>query len=148
MDIDALRQQLAEARAQLIAALQGASESDFNAELEPGMAVVSALAGLARGERASVEEARRLGGLAPRPAPAIHGEPARRLTPPPVVHDLAGAHHEALLLVDALAALVSPTDGGADFAAHALLAIVEEERALAARIALRLGQKAGPPPAP
>lgn len=146
MDADALRQQLAEARAQLIAALQGASETDFNAELKPGMTVVSALADLARRERAGVEEARRIGGLEPRPAPAIHGEPARRLTPPPVVHDLAGAHHEALLLVDALAAQAAPADG-IEPAARSLLAIVKEERALAGRIALRIAHKPGSPPA-
>ncbi|MBX7110287.1 MAG: hypothetical protein K1X87_00380 [Dehalococcoidia bacterium] len=140
MDADDLRQQVSAARARLIASLEGASESDFNADLEPGVTVVGALADLARRQRAALEDARRLAELAPRPSPVAHGDATRRLTPPPVVHDLAGAHHEAILLIDALAALDPAQTGVARAAGDTLLAVIGEERALADRIALRIGR--------
>ncbi|MGE0227433.1 MAG: hypothetical protein AB7I38_04215 [Dehalococcoidia bacterium] len=143
MDIERLRRQLNEGRAHLIASLEGASESDYNAELADGVTIVTAMADLARRERATIEEARRLVGAPPRPSPAVHGEPARRLTPPPVVHDLAGARHETQLFVDTLfgeeyasAALEAATD--------ALRAILDEERDLAGRISARLARGARP----
>lgn len=145
IDVSALRHEVAAARARLIASLEGASEADFGAELEAGTTVVSALARLARTERAAVEEARRRAGLDARPTPAVHGEPARRLTPPPVMHDLAGAHHEVLLLIDALAALDKP-GVAQESAGDALLALAEAEAQLAARIALRLPRNDPPRP--
>jgi len=148
MDFKALRQQLADARAALIAALEGASESDYHAQLGSDQTVVAALAALARQERATIEEARRVAGAPPRPSPVVHGEPPRRLTPPPVVHDLAGARHEALLLVETLAA----PDGalpasGIEAAAALLQGLIEAERDLAARIAAHVKQNPKTPPA-
>ena len=146
MDIDALRQQLTDARAHLVAALQGASESDFNAELTPGLTVVVALADLAREERATVEEARRLAGLPPRPSPSAHGEVTRRFTPPPVMHDLAGARHETSLLVDVLGGPEAASPASVEAAAALVRTIVATEEALAAQIASRVGQKPGATP--
>ncbi|MEZ4554545.1 MAG: hypothetical protein R3B59_11710 [Dehalococcoidia bacterium] len=145
MDIERLRHQLVDGRTRLIGALEGASESDYNAELLPGVTVLTAMADLARHERATVEEARRLVGAPVRPAPAVHGEPARRLTPPPVVHDLAGARHETHLFIDTL--LGSHLDmEGLGAAVAALRAIIEEEQDLAARIGSRLPRGPLPPP--
>jgi hypothetical protein len=136
-----LATRLAAAREALLAALRGLAERDFAAELEPGRSIVAALAQLAPAERAAVAVARAASGLAPRPLATPAG-PRARPTPPLVVHDLAGARHETLLLIDALAVA---GDAPSDELAAALTAVTEREQALAERIAGRERGSAGAP---
>lgn len=148
MDLEALRQQLAESRAELIASLAGASETDFNAQIQPEVTVIAALARLADDERATVIEARRLVGVPPRPTPVRGSEPARRLTPPPVVHDLAGARHETNLLLDALSGTDDVRKEAHEAAVHRLVVLVRSEHDLARRIRAELqDRETGEPPA-
>lgn len=139
MDIDAIRHQLDESRAALLAALEGLSESDFNTELEPGGTVIAALVDLARSERAAIARARETVGAPPRPRLAGHGAPARRFTPPPVVHDLAGARYETGLLLETLARRELPLNDAVLSATSAILtAVASGERRTAERIRGRL----------
>jgi hypothetical protein len=116
---DALRARLAASRSALLHALEGITEREFAAELEPGRSVVRALAELAAAERGDVARARGAAG-----ATRIPEKPL----PPQVIHDLAGARYRTETLVGA--------PGGVE--AVALAALVEgiaaREEVMAARI--------------
>jgi hypothetical protein len=118
-----LRARLEASHAALVRALEGLTERDFAAPLEPGSdeTVVQALAALALAERREVAQLR---------GTAIDAAVPQKPTPPQVVHDLAGARHQVHRLVD---------DFGAD--AEGLPALVERlatlEETTAERIAAR-----------
>jgi hypothetical protein len=103
MNIAAVRERLEGSRATLLAAIEGLTERDFAAELEPGLTVVGALAALAPAEREAVREARLAVGAPERPLPTGGAAATARAIPPQVVHDLAGARYETILFLDLIA---------------------------------------------
>ena len=102
MTLDELRQTLAGARTALLEAMGGLTERDFAHEVD-GVPLTQHLAALAPAERDAVRRARRALGLEERVLPI--GREAGRVLPPQVVHDLAGARYETLLLLEAMAGL-------------------------------------------
>ena len=112
-----LRGRLAAAREALLAALTGLTEQDFAAPLgdhaggdaDGGQTVAGLLASLAARERETGAAVRRALGAPPRPGGAARGlaerlaeaDPAR-LVPPQLIHELAGARYETVLLLETL----------------------------------------------
>jgi hypothetical protein len=102
-ELGPLREALAASWAALLEAVTGLTEREFSRPAGIAEGSVSALlAALAREERASVARARALAGLESRPQPPVL-EGASKVLPPQAIHDLAGARHEAQLLLEALA---------------------------------------------
>lgn len=132
--VEATRTLLEQSRAALLAALEGVTERDFTAELEPGTTMIAALAALAPAEREAVRDARVAIGAPERPLPAGGASVTGRATPPQVVHDLAGARYETLLFLDYLEGAQRPPDGAI---AAALEAIAAREAAVSGQIAAR-----------
>lgn len=130
---DTLLARLAESRRLLLAALEGLTEHDFAAPLDPGeqgdgLTVVQSLAALAEGERYENAAVRGETPVEPRPG---------RPLPPQVVHALAGASYRSRRYIE------SPEADPA--AANALVdGIVERE----ARLAERIRRRPPTPPPP
>jgi hypothetical protein len=144
MSVDDLRQRLERSRAALLQALEGLTDRDFAAELEPELTVVGALASLAPAERQAVRRAREAVGAPPRPLPSAGSTQRARALPPQVVHDLAGARYETLLFLDSLREeqLAVLADGER---VEALLArVAEREVATAERVQGRASESANP----
>ena len=138
MTLDELRQSLAAARTTLLEAMGGLTERDFAQEVD-GATLTQWLAALAPAEREAVRLARRALGLTERPLPS--GRETGRVLPPQVVHDLAGARYETLLLLEAIgeldeSALERSVDGGRSVAS-VLETIAEQDLEAARRIAAR-----------
>ncbi len=112
------------------------TEQAFAAELE-GVTVVAYLAALAPAEREAVTRARQAAGLPARPMPSA-GE-RERVLPPQVIHDLAGARHETLLLLDLLDNDGLNADAGGE-SVGALLEAVSERETTAAALIVERGQ--------
>ena len=121
-------------------ALRAMTEQAFAAELE-GATVVDHLATLAPAEREAVRRAREAIGAPERPVP-LAGE-RERVLPPQVIHDLAGARHETLLLLHLLDEDGLNADAGGERVRALLEAVSERETAAAALIAER-GQRERP----
>lgn len=138
MNIPAIRERLEASRATLLGALEGVTERDFAAELEPGTTVVGALAKLAPAEREAVREARLAIGAPERPLPAGGASATSRATPPQVVHDLAGARYETILFLELLQAAEVP-ESSRERLATLLEGISEQEIASAEAIRGRIG---------
>jgi len=138
MNIDALRQRLEQSRAELIAALQGVTERDFATEIGDGVTVVARLAMLAPAEREAVRDARRAVGAPDRPLPSAGASASTRVTPPQVVHDLAGARYETLLFLDELRSMeTAPSPAVLTQVEAALAAICDREGDVAAQVRAR-----------
>ena len=135
VDTDEFRATLEASRQALLAALEGLGDRDFTTTLPDGTTIIGLLAALAAQEREAVRLAREAVGAEARPLPTTGGPRLSRAIPPQVVHDLAGARHETMLLIDAQrAALVRDASSGE--AAQALLvAVVEREWDAARQIA-------------
>ncbi len=110
------------------------TEQAFAAELE-GVTVVAYLATLAPAEREAVRRAREAIDAPERPVPSA-GE-RERVLPPQVIHDLAGARHETLLLLDLLDEDGLNADAGGESVRALLEAVSERETAAAALIVER-----------
>jgi len=116
----------------------GLTERDFAHEVD-GSTITQLLAAVAPSERDAVRRVRTALRLDPRPLP-----PSReggRVLPPQVVHDLAGARYETLLLLDALAtsgddALQTDVGGGV-LAADVLRQVAAHDIETARRIEAR-----------
>jgi len=139
MTLDELRQSLAAARAALLEAMGSLTERDFAQQID-GATLTEWLAALAPAEREAVREARRALGLEER-ALLPQGGDARRVLPPQVVHDLAGARYETLLLIEAIqglggAALDRAADGETSVA-NLLAGIAEQDLKAARRVEAR-----------
>jgi hypothetical protein len=124
-DAAGLRADLERSRATLLEAIARLTEADFGRELAPGLSVLGLLDRLGREERVAVAEARAAAGLPERPS---GGARMPSEMPPQVIHDLAGARHETLRLLDELAV------EGVSQAVPAVRSIVERESQAAARI--------------
>lgn len=138
MTLDELRQALAGARAALLEAMSGLTERDFAQEID-GATLTRWLAALAPAERDAVRRTRHALGLEERVLPT--GREAARVLPPQVVHDLAGARYETLLVLEAIAALevtalTQPVDSG-DSVAAVLGAVAQQDLDAARRITAR-----------
>ena len=138
MTLDELRQALAGARAALLEAMSGLTERDFAQEVD-GATLTQWLAALAPAERDAVRRTRHALGLEERVLPT--GREAARVLPPQVVHDLAGARYETLLVLEAIAALevtalAQPADSG-DSVAGVLGAVAQQDIEAARRITAR-----------
>ena len=139
-----LRDSLASTRAGLLAAMSELTERDFAQEVD-GATITHWLAALAPAEREAVRRARRGLGLPERRLPA--GREGGRALPPQVVHDLAGARHETMLLLDAAtsleaAVLDTATDSG-ESVAELLAAVAERDAEVARRIVARPPRTSG-----
>ena len=138
MTLDELRQSLAAARTTLLEAMGGLTERDFAQEVD-GATLTQRLAALAPAERDAVRLTRGALGLAERTLPS--GREAGRVLPPQVVHDLAGARYETLLLLEAIgeldqSALERSVDGGRSVGS-VLETVAEQDLEAARRIAAR-----------
>ena len=112
MTIAALRARLEASRSALVATLQGLSERDFTTDVGDGITLLQLLAGLAPAEREAVRRAREAAGAATRPTPdRVERE---RLLPPALIHDLAGARYETMLLLDEIDDAALNADAGGD----------------------------------
>ena len=112
------------------------TEQAFAAELE-GVTVVAYLATLAPAERETVRRARQAIDAPERPVPSAGAR--ERVLPPQVIHDLAGARHETLLLLDLLDEDGLDADAGGESVRALLKAVSERETAAAALIVERDG---------
>ncbi len=131
-----LRTRLEGSRAALLLALEGLTDREFGAEIQPGVTVIGVLARLAPAERAAVDAARVAAGMPPHSGPIAAGALLTRAVPPQVIHDLAGARHGTLTFIEGLQPehLGSTTPDGQS-ALALLAAIVEREEAAAHQIA-------------
>lgn len=135
MQTDELRAGLAQSRAALLSALEGLTERDFAASTG-GATVLGLLSALAPAEREAVQRAREAAGAARRPSPQ-RAERSRPLAPQ-IVHDMAGARYETMLLLDLLEASTDDEKpSAADHVRSLLAGVAERERATAERIAAR-----------
>ena len=112
------------------------TEEAFAAELED-VTVVAYLATLAPAEREAVRLARQAIDAPQRPVPSA-GE-RERVLPPQVIHDLAGARHETLLLLDLLDEDGLNADAGGE-SVRALLEAVSKREAAAAALIVERGE--------
>ena len=135
MTLEELRQALAGARSALLEAMGGLTERDFAQEVD-GATLTQHLAALAPAERDAVRRARRALGLEERVLPV--GRVAGRVLPPQVVHDLAGARYETLLLLEAMAGLdesvLRQAVGGGQSVADTLDIVAQQDLDAARRI--------------
>ena len=129
----ALRARLEVSRAALVAALQGLSERDFTADAGHGITLLQLLAALAPAEREAVRRARSATGATARPTPGrVERE---RLLPPAVIHDLAGARYETMLLLDEIDDAALDTDAGGDTVRTLIDRVAAREEEAVTRIA-------------
>jgi hypothetical protein len=137
MNLTEVRERLEGSRAALLAALEGVTERNFAAELEPGTTIVATLAALAPAEREAIRQARLAVGAPERALPATGANVSSRATPPQVVHDLAGARYETSLFLELLGSL--EVDSTPDDLATLLEGIYEREIAVAEAVQSRIG---------
>jgi hypothetical protein len=107
--VDELRERLRASRRALLDAVRELTEQDFAADFERAT-VASHLMALALAEREAVRDARAASGGPPRPQPP-QGQ-RQRVVPPQVIHDLAGARYETMLLLDELEDSTLTIDAG------------------------------------
>jgi hypothetical protein len=129
-----LRARLDASRSALLKAIQGLTDREFAADLEPGVTVVAALGSLATSERDAVARGRSAVGMPPRPRPAAAGAALTRAVPPQVIHDLAGARHETVAFLDRLSADRLQATVNGESVESILAGIEERETATASRI--------------
>jgi len=98
-DATALRERLERSRAELLDAIGRLTEAGFQREVEAGRSVLGVLGELGRTERQAIAGARQAAGLPPRRGT---GASSPSELPPQVIHDLAGARHETMRLLDEL----------------------------------------------
>ena len=134
MDASALRARLEGSRRSLVEAVQGLTERDFATEVD-GTSIAAQLAVLAPAEREAVRGARQALGIPQRPLPPATER--ERVSPPQLVHDLAGARYETLLLLQTLDDEALSADVGGMAVGTRLQAVAEREEAAARDIAAR-----------
>ena len=133
MTIAALRARLEASRAALVATLQGLSERDFTADAGDGITLLQLLAALAPAEREAVRRARNAAGAAARPTPdRVERE---RLLPPAMIHDLAGARYETMLLLREIDDAALDADAGGDTVGTLIERVASREEEAVSRIA-------------
>ncbi len=133
MTVVDLRARLEASRAALVAALQGLSERDFTADAGGGMTLLQLLGALAPAEREAVRRARSAAGAAARPTPGrVERE---RLLPPALIHDLAGARYETMLLLDEIDDGALDADADGDTVGALIDRVAEREEEAVSRIA-------------